>query len=134
MKKNKITLSEALKLLQQKKLNEHYEIVYAEADKVEATDAIKLGSLGIDVPEEKIYYEDAAIEEDDEFDGEWIRIVSDVEDYKKHLTFHLDVDEEIEEWLASTDIDLDALINELITGFYRASKALEKKEKKKSYL
>ena len=131
MKKNKITLSEALKLLQQKKLNEHYEIVYAEADKVEATDAIKLGSLGIDVPEEKIYYEDAAIEEDDEFDGEWIRIVSDVEDYKKHLTFHLDVDEEIEEWLASTDIDLDALINELITGFYRASKALEKK---KSYL
>jgi len=52
--------------------------------KVEATDAIKLGALGIDVPEEKIYYEDAAREEDDEFDERgWFGPLLFGQNYKK---------------------------------------------------
>jgi len=126
MTKNKVTLIEALKLLNQNKLNENYDVEFVDSDKVEAMDAIRLGSLGIDIPEDKIYYDDTLIEEDDEFDGEWVRIDSDIEDYKKHLTFQLDVDQEIEEWLSSTNINLDSLISELITGFYRSSKTIEK--------
>lgn len=60
--KNKITLAEALKLLKQNKLKEDYEVEYKDSDRVAATDAIKLGSLGIHVLEEKIYYDDAQIE------------------------------------------------------------------------
>jgi len=124
MTKNKITLAEALELLQENKLNEEYEVAYTASDKVEATDALKLGALGIDVPEEKIYYDDELLEEDDAFDGDWVRIDSDIEDYKKHLTIRLEVDPEIEDWLASSNIDMDALVSELITGFYRSSKAV----------
>jgi len=126
MTKNKVTLTEALGLLNQNKLNKDYEVEYVDSDRVEATDAIKLGSLGIEVPEEKIYYDDTLIEDDDEFEGEWVRIDSDIEDYKKHLTIQLEVDKEIEEWLSSTNIDLDLLVSELITGFYRSSKTIEK--------
>ncbi len=126
MTKIKVTLIEALKLLNQNKLNENYEVEYVDSDKVEARDAIRLGSLGIEIPEEKIYYDDTLIEEDAEFDGEWVRIDSDIEDYKKHLTFQLDVEQEIEDWLSSTNINLDSLISELITGFYRSSKTIEK--------
>lgn len=126
MTKNKVTLTEALGLLNQNKLNKDYEVEYVDSDRVEATDAIKLGSLGIEVPEEKIYYNDTLIEDDDEFEGEWVRIDSDIEDYKKHLTIQLEVGKEIEEWLSSTNIDLDSLVSELITGFYRSSKTIEK--------
>jgi len=122
--KNKITLAEALELLQENKLNEEYEVAYTASDKVEATDALKLGALGIDVPEEKIYYDDELLEDDDEFDGDWVKIDSDIEDYKKHLTIRLEVDPEIEDWLSSSNIDMDALVSALITGFYRSSKAV----------
>lgn len=124
MTKNKITLAEALELLKENKLNEEYEVAYTASDKVEATDALKLGALGIDVPEEKIYYDDELLEEDDEFDGDWVKIDSDIEDYKKHLTIKLQVDPEVEDWLASSNIDMDALVSALITGFYRSSKAV----------
>lgn len=40
--------------------------------------------------------------------------------------FQLKVDKEIENWLSSTDIDLDSLVSELLTGFYRSSKAVNK--------
>ncbi len=126
MTKNKVTLTEALKLLNQDKLSEDYEIEYIDSDRVGATDAIKLGSLGIDVPEEKIYYDDTLTADDDDYTGEWVRIDSDIEDFKKHLTIKLAVDREIEEWLSSTNIDLDSLVSELITGFYKSSKTIEK--------
>ena len=126
MTKNKITLEQALELLAQNQLSDHYEIEYTAEDKVEATDAIKLGALGIDVPEQKIYYDDDAMEEDEEFAGEWIPITSDLEDYKRRLTLDLNVDEEIMEWLSSSDIDIDLLVSELLTGFYRSTKVIEK--------
>lgn len=126
MTKNKITLAEALTLLEKEELNGDYEIEYIDADKVASTDAIKIGALGIDIPEEKIYYDDSLIEEDDDFEGEWVRIDSDMEDYKQHLTIQLKVDKEIEEWLSSTKIDLDSLVSELITGFYKSAKTIEK--------
>lgn len=112
MTKNKITLAEALELLAQGKLSEHHEIEYSDKDRIEATDAMKIGSLGLDVPEQRIYYDDGAIEEDEEFDGEWVEIASDTEDYKKYLTIELKVNEEVVEWLSSSKIDMDSLVSE----------------------
>ena len=125
MIKNRINLEEALRRLKESGLNDSYEIDYTTSDRVEATDAIKLGALGIDVPEDKIYYEDTK-GEDEEYQGEWIPIDSDIEDYKRRLTIQLKVNEEIMDWLASSKIDMDALVSELITGFYNSTKASRK--------
>ena len=124
MTKTRISLHKALDLLKQEKLTADYEIVYLDSERVQATDAIELGALGLDVPDHLIEYNDAELEEDDEFDGEWIPISSDIEDYKKHLTIQLKVDQEVEEWLTHSKVDLDKLVSELITGFYKSSKAL----------
>ena len=122
----------ALMLLEKEALNGDYEIEYTDADKIASTDAIKIGALGIDVPEERIYYDDTLTADDDDFKGEWVKIDSDIEDYKQHLTIQLKVDQEIEEWLSSSRIDLDALVSELITGFYKSAKTIEKKNAAKN--
>lgn len=126
MVKSKVTLVEALSLLGQNKLSAQHEIEYASTDKVIATDALKLGSLGIDVPEDKIYYEDEAIDEIDDFEGEWVEIESDIKDYRQNLMVKLKVGHEVEEWLASSNIDIDSLVSELVTGFYKTSKTIRK--------
>jgi len=125
MTKNKITLAKALALLEQNALSKDYEVDFVDSDIVAATDAIKLGALGFDVPEDKIHYDDTNLEEDEDFEGEWVRIDSDIADYKQHLMIKLKVDHEIEAWLAASNIDLDSLVSELITGFYRSSKAIK---------
>lgn len=126
MAKQKISLSEALKLLANDKLDKSYSVEFLESDRIEATDAIKLGAIGIEVPIENIYYNDENIADDDDFNGEWLPIDSDIEHYKNHLNIQLKVDKEIENWLSSTDIDLDLLVSELLTGFYHSSKAVNK--------
>lgn len=126
MVKSKVTLVEALSLLGQNKLSAQHEIEYVSTDKVIATDALKLGSLGIDVPEDKIYYEDEAIDEIDDFEGEWVEIESDIKDYRQNLMVKLKVGHEVEEWLASSNIDIDSLVSELVTGFYKTSKTIRK--------
>jgi hypothetical protein len=80
MTKNKITLAKALALLEQNALSEAYEVDFVDSDSVSATDAIKLGALGIDIPEDKIHYDDADLEEEEDFAGEWVRIDSDIAD------------------------------------------------------
>jgi hypothetical protein len=126
MTKRTIRLPEALKLLADGQLDNTYSVEFSTSDRIEATDAIKLGAIGIDVPEACIYYDDANIAEDEDFDGEWVPIESDIDHYKNHLHIQLNVDKEIEQWLASTDVDLDTLVSELLTGFYRSSKAVSK--------
>lgn len=126
MTNQKISLEEALTLLANNELDSSYSVGFLASDRVGATDAIKLGAMGIDVPEENVGYDDDSIADDDDFDGEWIPIDSDVEHYKSHLTIQLKVDKEIENWLSSADIDLDSLVSELLTGFYRSSKVAGK--------
>lgn len=72
MTTQKISLSEALKLLVDNKLDGSFSVEFLESDRIEATDAIKLGAIGIDVPEANIYYDDDNIADDDDFNGEWI--------------------------------------------------------------
>lgn len=126
MTKRKIRLPEALQLLADGQLDRSYSVEFSESDRVEATDAIKLGAVGIDVPETCIYYDDANIADDEDFEGEWVPIESDIAHYKRNLNIQLNVDEEVEQWLSATDVDLDALVSELLTGFYRSSKVVNK--------
>ncbi|WP_421946374.1 hypothetical protein [Phaeodactylibacter xiamenensis] len=51
MTKRKIHLPEALQLLANNRLDSSYSIEFSDSDRVEATDAIKLGAIGVDVPE-----------------------------------------------------------------------------------
>jgi hypothetical protein len=76
--KRNIRLPEALQLLANGQLDHTYLVEFSVSDRVEATDAIKLGAAGVDVPEEQIYYDDANIAEDEAFDGEWVPIESDI--------------------------------------------------------
>ena len=124
MTKRKIRLPEALQLLANSQLDHTYSVEFSTSDRIEATDAIKLGAAGVDVPEACIYYDDANIAEDEAFDGEWVPIESDIAHHKSHLHIQLNVDKEVEQWLASTDVDLDTLVSELLTGFYRSFKAV----------
>lgn len=126
MTNQKISASSALELLRAGNLDSSYEVEFSELDRVEATDAIKLGAIGIDVPEVNIFYDDDKIAADEAFEGEWIPITSDMEHYKKRLLIKLNVEEEIENWLSVSDIDLDALVSELLTGFYRSSKIIKR--------
>ena len=51
MTKRKIHLPEALQLLANNRLDSSYSVEFSDSDRVEATDAIKLGAIGVDVPE-----------------------------------------------------------------------------------
>ncbi len=51
MTKRKIRLPEALQLLANNRLDSSYSVEFSDSDRVEATDAIKLGAIGVDVPE-----------------------------------------------------------------------------------
>ena len=45
--------------------------------KVEALEAMQLARAGVEVPEERIYYDDEAIAEDEAFEGEWTPVATD---------------------------------------------------------
>ncbi|MFM8362957.1 MAG: hypothetical protein ACKOA4_09685 [Haliscomenobacter sp.] len=42
--------------------------------KIEALDLMKLAKAGILVPEEAIYYDDADVVPDEDFEGDWLRV------------------------------------------------------------
>lgn len=124
MTKHKISFVKALQLLNSGELSEKYAISFDVADEVMATTAIKLGALGFDVPDHLITYP-TDVEDDDDFAGDWELIDSDVEDHKKHLKISLTIDAEVENWLSDSEVDLDALVSQLITGFYQSAKMLK---------
>ncbi|MBK6904234.1 MAG: hypothetical protein IPH04_15895 [Saprospirales bacterium] len=73
MTQNKISVSEALKRIEQGQSIADYSIDF-DRIKVEALDVMKLAKAGVMVPEESIYYEDDDIVNDEDFEGEWKRI------------------------------------------------------------
>lgn len=129
MKPTSITYTEAVQMLSAGQLAEGYEISFGPDDQVKAAHALKLRKLGYTVPDKIIKYPDDLGEqmEDDEFEGDWTPINSDREDHKKHYTISLDVDQEVEQWLKDSEIDVDALVSELVAGFYRSVKVVNDK-------
>lgn len=124
---NQISVKEALRLISIGEYSTEIEVTFEGVDGIEALDAIALGEAGIDVPENLIYYDDAAIVDDEEFDGPWEKIDSDIEEEKKYLHLEMKIDPEIREWINSNRIDVNLLVKKLIEDAYRTAKLLLQK-------
>ena len=73
---------------------------------IEAIDAVALGEAGVDVPENLIFYDDTTIVDDEEFDGPWEKIDSDIAEEAKYLQVEMKIDPEIRNWINSNHIDI----------------------------
>lgn len=123
---NQISVKEALRLISEGEYSTKMEVTFEGVDGIEALDAIVLGEAGIDVPENLIYYDDSAIVDDEEFDGPWEKIDSDIEEETKYLQIEMKIDSEIREWINSNRIDVNLLVKKLIEDAYRTAKLLQK--------
>lgn len=70
---HKISVSEALQKLDAGQSIRQYSIDF-DRIKVEALDVMKLSKGGITVPHEAVYYNDGDIMEDEDFEGDWVRV------------------------------------------------------------
>lgn len=127
---NKITLAIALEMLGSNTLTSSHVIVYEDEDKIEATDAIKMGHLGIDVPEDRITYNDEEVQ-DDEFEGDWEEIKSDLEDYYRKVNVNLNLNYDTISWIIKTTNceDLEEAISTLLTSLHEKSLSNDKTKK-----
>lgn len=124
-----MSYSEAVQKLEDGILAEGIAIDFASASAIKVHHALGFRKLGYPIPDDLIKYPDEIGEqvEDDDFEGDWTPIESDIEDHRKHLTISLDVDKEVEDWLNSADVDVDSLVSELVSGFYRSVKLVQEK-------
>lgn len=124
-----MSYAEALQKLEAGTLAEGIAIDFASATVIKVPHALGFRKLGYSVPDDLIKYPDELGEqvEDGDFEGDWTPIESDIEDHRRHLTINLDVDKEVEDWLSSADVDVDSLVSELISGFYRSVKLVSDK-------
>ncbi len=116
-----ISVKEALQLISTGAFSTKVEVTFEGIDGIEAIDAVALGEVGVDVPEDLIFYDDATIADDDEFDGPWENIDSDVEEEAKYLQIALQLNPKISNWINSNHIDVNALVKQLIEDAYRAA-------------
>ena len=122
----KISVKEALRLISLGEFSTKMEVIYEGVEGIEAIDAVALGEAGVDVPENLIFYDDTTIVDDEEFDGPWEKIDSDIEEEAKHLQIEIKIDAEIRNWINSNHIDVNSLVKKLIEDAYRTAKLLQK--------
>jgi hypothetical protein len=118
----KITLNqqEMLRLLRAGEDPAPYTVVFDDT-KVEALDAILLGKHGFLVPEELIWYDDEAINYEDDpgltdedlESGKLIRV----------LNLMVPVEKEISDWVKAEKIDLNRLVAGLLRSIYQNVKS-----------
>ena len=121
-----ISIKEALRLISLGEFSTNMEVTFEGVEGIEAIDAVALGEAGVDVPENLIFYDDTTIVDDEEFDGPWEKIDSDIEEEKKYLKLEMKIDPEIRNWINSNHIDLNSLVEKLIEDAYRTAKLLQK--------
>jgi len=121
MKKNKITVAQALNLLKENKFNSEFELIFSD-EKIGVFDAVLLAKNGIDVPEELIVYDDDKIDYSDipaitEEDIESGRI-------KWIHKAEIPISKEIEVWIKKEKIDINILLADLLENFYKTIKIM----------
>lgn len=122
----KISVKEALRLISLGEFSTKMEVTFEGVEGIEAIDAVVLGEAGVDVPENLIFYDDTTIVDDEEFDGPWEKIDSDIEEEAKYLQIEIKINPEIRNWINSNHIDVNSLVKKLIEDAYRTSKLLQK--------
>lgn len=121
-----ISVKEALRSISLGEFSTRMEVTFEGVESIEAIDAVALGEAGVDVPENLIFYDDSTIVDDEEFDGPWEKIDSDIEEEAKYLRVEMKIDPEISDWINSNHIDLNLLVKKLIEDAYRTAKLLQK--------
>lgn len=119
-----INQQEAIKLLESGEDISSYKVVFNH-EKIEALQAILLGKNKIDVPDELIFYDDDAIDFDDDPDI----TDEDLESGKIvwSIKTSLPVDKELRDWIVKENVDVDKLLIKLMRDFYETVKDFPKK-------
>ena len=123
MKTNKITVQQAIDLINKNQYNSKFEIGFT-SEKVNVFDAILLGKNGIDVPENLIEYDDEKIDYSD------IPAITD-EDIKTGkikwtINTELALEQEITDWIKKENINIGEFAANLIRSFYKGVKSIQK--------
>jgi hypothetical protein len=124
MTKHKISVSEALQKLESGESVSNYSIDFNRI-KVSALDVMKLSKGGIEVPEAVIYYSDNDIADDEDFEGDWVRVNAPAN--HKQTEVKIILKDDISQWVESNNVQLDHLIEKLLDGFYHAQKMVHEK-------
>jgi hypothetical protein len=123
MEKAIINQQTAIQLLKANKSLAHHTVRFDQTP-VEALDVILLGKNGISVPKELIYYDDDAIDFSDDPD------LTDEDlqtgNIKWLVNAKLSLDDEVKDWIKKEQINLNTLLSNLLTHFYKDVKSLPK--------
>ena len=127
--KNKLTIAEALQKAEAQEPLQDYQVDFTHR-KVEALEAMKLAKAGVEVPEDRIYYDDAATAYDEAFEGDWVPVATDgLAEAEAEAALHvsLQLDPDIKAWLEQQPIPPGELLEQLLENFYRAEQLVKKK-------
>ena len=97
---------------------------------------MQLAKAGVEVPEDRIYYDDAATAYDEAFEGDWVPVATDglaeaEAKAKAEATLHvsLQLDPDIKAWLEQQPIPPGELLEQLLENFYHAERLLKEGDK-----
>jgi len=122
-----ISVSEAIAKIESGESMDGYFINFDKI-KVEALDVMKLSKAGIHVPDDAIFYDEDAIEFDEDFEGEWEKIEYDpIEAVELQTEIKINVKQDIRQWIELRNIKLDKLIENLLESFYQTQKSISEK-------
>jgi hypothetical protein len=124
MQKIIINQQQAIQLLKAQKNLDNYEITF-DSTPVEALDALLLRKNNIPVPQDLIFYDEESIDFSDDPGLTDEDIASGK--IKWLVNAELALDQEVRSWIKEEHINLNALLTDLITVFYRNVKAVSKK-------
>ena len=124
--KAKISVAEALQKVESGESIQKYSIDFNRI-KIESLDVMKLSKGGVVVPEDAIYYDDKDFEQDEDFEGDWVRIDADpIIEGKLQTEVRIALKKDIKQWVDSNHIKLDILIEQLLDSFYTTQKMVSK--------
>lgn len=124
--KNRLTVAEALEKAKAQEPLQDYQVDFTHR-KVEALEAMQLAKAGVEVPEDSIYYDDAATAEDEAFEGDWVPVATDgLAEAEAALNLSLQLSPAIRAWLARQSIPTSQFLERLLVNFYRAEQLIEK--------
>ncbi len=124
MEKSVINQAQAVDLLKNHKSLKGFEIRF-DTTPIEALDAFLLRKNGVTVPDNLIFYDDNAIDFSDDPDLTDEDLATGK--IKWVVKAEISLDEEVKLWIQEEKINLNTLLADLVTSFYKNVKSIPKK-------